>query len=182
MLPAQQARLAADIAELADHHGRCRSALLPILQGIQRDHHQISDFAMQEVARQLDIHPVEVYGVVTFYSFLNTGREGRMVVRLCRTISCDMQHKDRIARQLENDLGIKFGDTTSDGRFTLQWAHCLGMCDQGPALLVNDQVFTRVNCEQVHEILENCRKTFTASGHVLTTGHGHGTAKEAFAR
>ena len=59
-----------------------------------------------------------------------------------------MQGKDRVARQLENDLGIRFGETTPDGKFTLDWANCLGMCDQGPALLVNDQVFTRVTPEQ----------------------------------
>ncbi len=55
-----------------------------------------------------------------------------------------------MARQLENDLGIAFGETTPDGRFSLEWANCLGMCDQGPALLVNDHVYTQVTPEQVH--------------------------------
>ena len=60
-----------------------------------------------------------------------------------------MAGKDRVARQLENDLGIGFGETTADGKFSLEWANCLGMCDQGPALLVNDDVYTRVTPEQV---------------------------------
>jgi len=101
-----------------------------------------------------------VYGVVSFYSFLDHRPKGKFVIRLCRTLSCDMQGKDRVARQLENDLGIRFGETTPDGKFTLEWANCIGMCDQGPALLVNEQVFTRVTPEKVHDILEGCRRTF----------------------
>src|SRR5208282_177120 len=108
----------------------------------------------------MGIHPVEVYSVVTFYSFLNTEIQGRFVIRLCRTISCDMAGKDRVARQLENDLGIPFGETTADGKFTLEWANCIGMCDQGPALLVNDVVYPCVTPDKVAEIIERCRKAF----------------------
>jgi [NiFe] hydrogenase diaphorase moiety large subunit len=71
-----------------------------------------------------------------------------------------MAGKSRVAKQLESDLGIRFGETTSDGRFTLEWANCLGMCDQGPALLVNDKIFTQVTSQQVHEILELCRQSY----------------------
>ncbi|MDO8683528.1 MAG: NADH-quinone oxidoreductase subunit NuoE [Armatimonadota bacterium] len=160
MLATEQQSLGAEIVEMAEKYGRNRSALLPILQAVQEKHHHISDFAMQEVAKMLDVHPVEVYSVVTFYAFLNTKDIGRFVIRLCRTISCDMQNKDRVARQLQNELGIEFGETTQDGNFTLEWANCLGMCDQGPAMLVNDQVFTQVTAEKVHDILEGCRRSF----------------------
>jgi [NiFe] hydrogenase diaphorase moiety large subunit len=115
---------------------------------------------MQEIADLLDLHPVEVHSVVSFYSFLDEKPQGQFVIRLCRTITCEMVGKDEVARQLENDLGIKFGETTPDAKFSLQWADCLGMCDQGPALLVNEKVFTRVTPELVHGILEECRSTF----------------------
>ena len=94
---------------------------------------------MQVIADLLDIHPVEVHSVVSFYSFLDERPQGQFVIRLCRTITCDMAGKDHVARQLENDLGIEFGETTPDGKFSLEWANCLGMCDQGPAMLVNEQ-------------------------------------------
>ena len=71
-----------------------------------------------------------------------------------------MAGKSHIARQLENDLQIDFGQTTPDGKFSLGWANCLGMCDQGPAMLVNDQIFTQVTPEKVHGILDQCRRTF----------------------
>lgn len=161
MLVTEQQALGADIIALADRYGRNRSALMPILQEIQRRYHHISDFAMQEVARLLDVHPVEVYSVVTFYAFLREKELGRFVIRLCRTISCEMQGKDRVARQLRNELGVDFGQTTPDGQFTLEWANCLGMCDQGPAMLVNDQVFTAVTPEKVHDILAGCRRSFS---------------------
>ena len=132
---------------------------------------QISEYAMQVMADLLDIHPVEVYSVVSFYSFLDHAPKGRFIIRLCRTISCDMAGKDAVARQLENDLGIDFGETTPDGKFTLEWANCIGMCDQGPALLVNDQVFARVTPEKVHEILEECRRTFGVYAQERKEGH-----------
>jgi len=171
MLATEVQRLSAEIVELADRHGRNREALMPILQAVQERYHQISEFSMQEVANLLNLHPVEVYSVVTFYAFLREQKLGRFVIRLCRTISCDMQGKEQIARQLENELGIKFGETTSDGRFTLEWANCVGMCDQGPAMLVNDQVFTHLTCDKLRDILEGCRRSYTAHGANQKGGH-----------
>lgn len=149
-----------EIQSLVEQYGSDRSALMPILQKIQRKYCHISEGSMQIVADMLGIHPVEVYGVVSFYSFFDEKPKGRFVIRLCRTISCDMQGKDSVARQLQNDLGIAFGQTTSDGMFTLEWANCMGMCDQGPAMLVNDRLHYQVNPAMVHEIIEECRRTF----------------------
>lgn len=164
MLISNQDTLRQNVLSWVDKYGSGRDALIPILQEIQANHQYITEYAMQVVADVLDIHPVEVYGVVSFYSFLDNKPMGKFVIRLCRTISCDMQGKDNVARQLENDLGINFGQTTEDGLFTLGWASCLGMCDQGPAMLVNDQIFTHVTPEKVHGILEGCRRTFASYG------------------
>ncbi len=160
MFVTDQERMRQDIATWIEHFGRRRSSLLPILQEIQRKHHGISDVAMQVVADGLGIHPVEVYSVVSFYSFLDCRPRGRFVVRLCRTVSCNLAGKERVARQLMSDLGIRFGETSADGKFTLEWANCLGMCDQGPALLVNDEVHTKVTPAVVHDIIETCRRTY----------------------
>ncbi|HNR94625.1 MAG TPA: NAD(P)H-dependent oxidoreductase subunit E [Kiritimatiellia bacterium] len=162
MLTPERDQLAENITKWIDQYGGNRSALLPTLQEIQKRHGRVTEYAMQVVADKLSIHPVEVYGVITFYAFLDTKYKGRFIIRLCRTISCDMAGKSRVARQLENDLGIKFGESTADGRFTLEWANCLGLCDHGPALLVNSQVFTHVTPEKVHDIIESCRKAFGA--------------------
>ena len=160
VLLTERERLRRSLAELVDRYGNERSSLLPILQEIQRQHYHISEYAMQVVADLLGIHPVEVFAVVSFYSFLDFKAKGRFIIRVCRTMCCHMQGKDRVARQLETDLGIKFGETTPDGRFTLEWANCIGMCDLGPALLVNDRVYTEVTPNEVHHIIEECRKVF----------------------
>jgi [NiFe] hydrogenase diaphorase moiety large subunit len=170
MLVTEQDQLKKDIAGWVERWGSNRSALMPTLQEIQRKYHSVSDYAMQIVADLLEIHPVEVYSVVSFYSFLDDKAKGKFIIRLCRTISCDMAQKCRVARQLENDLGISFGETTRDGKFTLEWTNCLGMCDQGPALLVNDAMFTRVTPTMIHGIIEDCRKTFGV--HALEGGKG----------
>jgi [NiFe] hydrogenase diaphorase moiety large subunit len=171
MLVTERERLRDEITALADRLGRERSSLIPMLQEVQTRYLQISEYAMQVVADLLDIHPVEVYSVASFYSFLDHAPKGRFVIRLCRTISCDMAGKDAVARQLQNDLGIEFGETTTDDKFSLEWANCIGMCDQGPALLVNDQVFAKVTPEKVHEILEACRRTFGVYAQERKEGH-----------
>ena len=171
MLVTEQDRLRQEIRSWADEYGRTRNALMPILQAVQGRYAFISELAMQEIADQLRIHPVEVHGVVSFYAFLKEKKEGRFVIRLCQTVSCDMVGKDRVARQLENDLGIRFGETTADGKFSLEYASCLGMCDQGPALLVNDHIFTKVTPESVHRIIEEYRSKFGA--HALEEKEGH---------
>jgi NADH-quinone oxidoreductase E subunit len=160
MLVTERERLREDLVELADRFGRTRSALMPILQEVQRRHYHISGYCMQVIADLLDIHPVEVHSVVSFYSFLDEQPQGQFVIRLCRTITCAMAGKDHLGRQLENDLGIRFGQTTPDGKFSLRWANCLGMCDQGPAMLVNEKIYTRVTPEKIHGILEECRQKF----------------------
>ncbi len=160
MLMTERDRLAAEIRSLTQRLGQDRTNLIPILLEVKRKYHTIDSYAMQVIADLLDIHPVEVNSVVSFYAFLGDNRQGKFVIRLCRTISCDMEGKSRVMRQLENDLGIRFGETTPDGKFTLEWANCMGMCDQGPALLVNDSIYTRVTPEKVHEILESCRRVF----------------------
>lgn len=163
MINTQQERIVQQIKQWVEKYGNDRRALIPVLQELQRNYSHITEHAMQIVADLLDIHPVEVYGVVSFYSFLDQKAKGKFIIRLCRTISCDMQGKESVARQLENDLGIGFGETTDDGKFTLEWANCLGMCDKGPAMLVNEQIFTRVTPEKVHDIIEGCRKAYGAS-------------------
>jgi [NiFe] hydrogenase diaphorase moiety large subunit len=171
MLVTQQEQLRSDVNALVDKLGPGRSSLIPILQDVKWRYHDIDSDAMQIIADLLDIHPVEVYSVATFYAFLDPAAQGEYVVRLCRTVSCELAGKDAIARQLETELGIGFGETTEDGRFTLDWAACMGMCDQGPALLVNDRVYTSVTPETVREIAADCRAA--SSGHAAEREEGY---------
>ena len=153
MLVEEQNALTEEIENYVEEFGNNRSALLPVLQAIQKEHSYISDFAQQEVARMLDIHPVEVYSVISFYAFLHSKPRGRNIVRLCRTISCDMMDKNSVVNAIVRELGINFGETTKDKRITLEYTNCVGMCDQGPAMIVNERVFTKLDPEKAVNIL-----------------------------
>ena len=157
MLILEKNAMTEEIEQLVQKYGNGRSSLLPILQDIQRKHKYIPDFAQQEVARLLDIHPVEVYSVITFYAFLNTKSKGKNIVRLCQTISCDIQGKKDVAKAIERELGIKFGETTKDKKFTLEYANCVGMCDQGPAMIINERVFVKLTPEKAVQILNEIK-------------------------
>jgi [NiFe] hydrogenase diaphorase moiety large subunit len=146
-----------EVVAIVERHGAERTSLIPILQDIKQAQHEITDEAMQIVADLVGVHAVEVFSVATFYAFLHGAPEGRYVLRLCGTLSCDFAGKTAVAEALRVALGIDFGATTDDGVFTLEWASCVGMCDQGPALLVNDRVFTRVTPEKVAEIVADYR-------------------------
>jgi NADH-quinone oxidoreductase E subunit len=158
MLLTEQERLKDQIRALAERFGRERASILPILQTVQKNHGYISSYAMQEIADLLDIHPVEVFSVASFYSFLHHEPKGKFIIRLCNSISCDMMGKEHVAKQLENDLGIKFGETTKDGMFTLEHTSCIGMCDHGPAMMVNNNVYTHVTPQMINDIIEECKK------------------------
>ncbi len=157
MLGSELSDLNIEISELVEKHGNGRQSLLPILQEIQKRHGHISGHAQQEVARLLDIHPVEVNGVVSFYAFLKTGIRAKYNIRLCKTISCELANKASIAKTLERELGIKFGEVTKDERYSLEYINCLGMCDQGPAMLINNEVYTSLTPHKVIEILDNLK-------------------------
>lgn len=157
MLVMEKNFLQEEIEKLVETFGKSRSALIPILQEIQKNHNYISEFSQQEVARLLDIHPVEVYSVISFYAFLSSEPKGRNIVRLCQTITCDLAGKEAISKAIERELGIAFGETTKDNRISLEYTNCLGMCDQGPAMLINDKVHTRLTPEKAVEIINEIK-------------------------
>lgn len=142
------------VQELTKKYGTDRKALLPILQGIMEKERYLSQEAMTEVAKALDISGAEVFGTASFYHFFDFKPQGKYIIHVCKTIVCDMKGKKEIMEALENELGIKEGETTSDGKFTLKTTNCLGWCDQSPVMLVNDEVYTNLTPEKVREIIK----------------------------
>ncbi len=143
------------VKNLADKYGRKRENLLHILQGIVEQERYLSDVALTEVARELDLSAAQVYGTATFYSFLDTEPRGKYVIRICRTITCDMKGKNQIIQAIEDSLKIKLGETTQNKKFTLLETNCMGWCHEGPAMLINDQAYTNLTVEKAIEIIED---------------------------
>jgi len=141
------------IHELVEKHGRDRTSLMPILQGVVESKNYISDMDMTEIARELDMSAAQVFGTATFYSFLDTEPRGKYVIRVCKTITCDMHGKKTIIQSLEDMLKIKVGETTPNKKFTLLETNCLGWCHEGPAMLINEKPFSGLTPEKVHDII-----------------------------
>jgi NADH-quinone oxidoreductase subunit E len=141
------------INELVNTYGRDRTSLMPILQGVVERNNFISDLDMTEIAKELDLSAAQVFGTATFYSFLDTVPRGKFVIRVCKTITCDMHGKKMIIQALENLLKIKVGETTQDKKFTLLETNCLGWCHKGPSMLINHQVYSELTAEKIHEIV-----------------------------
>ena len=146
------------VKELSDKHGRARENLMPILQEIVRKHSYLTDEAMVEVAKELDISAAEVYGTASFYTFLDTQVRGKYVVRICKTITCSMKGKSDIIHTLEDILKIKVGETTADGQFSLIETNCIGWCHKAPAILINDMPYTELTPEKVSDIIKDYMK------------------------
>jgi NADH-quinone oxidoreductase subunit E len=141
------------VKSLADKYGRKRENLLHILQGIVEQERYLSDVALTEVARELDMSAAQVYGTATFYTFLDTEPRGKYVVRVCRTITCDMKGKNQIIQAIEDTLKLRLGETSQNRKFTLLETNCMGWCHEGPAMLINDQAYTKLTVDKAIEII-----------------------------
>ncbi len=142
------------VKKLSDKHGRTRDSLLPILQEIVEKHNYLTDEAMVEVAKELDISAADVYGTASFYTFLDTSVRGKYVIRVCKTITCSMKGKNDILHTIEDMLKIKVGETTSDKLFSLIETNCIGWCHKAPAILINEMPYTELTPEKVVDIIK----------------------------
>jgi len=145
------------IQDKVERYGSERKALIPILQGIVKEQNYIKQCDMVSVARALDISAADVYGVASFYSFLEGSEKGQYVIRVCKSITCEMKGKHKILKKLEDLLNIGIGETTHDKKFTLLETNCIGLCDQGPAMLINEEPYTHLEEETLSEIIYEYR-------------------------
>jgi NADH:ubiquinone oxidoreductase subunit E len=143
------------IEELVAKHGNRRDRVLPVLQELQTEYGYLGDEVVNEVARAFGISQTEVFSIASFYHFFNTTKKGDYVIRICRTVSCDLRDKDRVLRALEAELGIRMGGTTSDGKYSLDYANCMGMCDQGPSMMVNDDLYAGLTPSKAVDIVRS---------------------------
>lgn len=139
--------------------GKQKSALLPVLHLAQDSFGGwLSEETMNYVAELLQILPVEVYEVATFYSMYNTKPVGKYMFEVCQTGPCMLMGSDSIIRYIQDKLGIKPGETSSDGLFTLKTVECLGACGYAPMMQLGKHYREHLTKEKVDAIVEECRK------------------------
>lgn len=162
----------AGIKKICRDFGNDRKRLMDIVEAVQEKHSWVSGEAMDVIARELASHRVEVEGVVSFYSFLSGSPKGKSVIRLDDCVSCKMLGGKNVAEVFKKELGIDFGETTSDGKISLERVACIGMCDQGPAAIINGIIFTHLSTDSVKEIVSTLRVTGDPRKLVKNLGSG----------
>ncbi|MES2726748.1 MAG: NADH-quinone oxidoreductase subunit NuoE [Bacteroidota bacterium] len=134
--------------------GKQKSALLPLLHLAQAEFNGwLSSPVMDYVASLLNIKPVEVYEVASFYSMYNLKPVGKCLLEVCRTSSCWLRGANEIVEHIENKLGIKDGETTADGKFTLKTVECLGSCGTAPMLQLGADFHENLTFEKVDALI-----------------------------
>jgi formate dehydrogenase subunit gamma len=136
--------VASTASAIAARHGNKPDALLEILHDLQHDLGYVPEGSLPALAKALNLSRAEVHGVVTFYHDFRRKPAGRHVIKLCKAEACQSMNGGALADAVQKTLGIRFGETTSDGRFTLEAVYCLGLCATAPALLIDDQPKARM--------------------------------------
>lgn len=145
----------ADIARAAcDREGARPDALLEILHAVQAECGFVPRDVIAPIAEALNISRAEVHGVVTFYHDFRDAPAGRCVVKLCRAEACQAVGADALAADAESRLGVKSGETSDDGRVTLETVYCLGDCALGPAALIDGALYGRLTAERLEALVK----------------------------
>lgn len=139
-----------------------RSAVMPLLHFVQAEQGMISNEAIEWIAAKLEIQPINVLEVVTFFPYYRQSKLGRTHVRVCRTLSCALLGAYRVGESLEKELGCKLGTTKADGSVTLEYAECLAACGTGPVVLVDEDLYENLNAAKVGSLVDEIKRRAAA--------------------
>ena len=142
------------LAEVIDRWRETRGAIIPLLQETQKLYGYLPQEAMGEIARATGRSPAEIYGVATFYAQFRFQPQGRHVIKVCHGTACHVSGAELLDLAIENRLGITAGQTTPDGRFSVERVACLGCCSLAPVVMVDDEVHGRLTGDKLTALLE----------------------------
>ena len=143
-----------EIEAEARHYDYKRAACVDALKIVQRHRGWVSDESLRDVAEYLEMTPDELDNVATFYNLIFRKPVGKHVILVCDSVSCWIMGYVRLREHLHARLGIRLGQTTADGRFTLLPIVCLGTCDHAPALMIDDELYRDLDPQQLDAVLE----------------------------
>lgn len=152
-----------------------RPGLLPALQAAQREHGWISEPVAAEISRALRVPLADVHGVIEFYTLFYNKPVGKRIIRICTDVACALKGSDGVLNHLCSGQGLKPGETAANGSLTIESSPCLGLCEQAPAGLVNDQAETSIRIAANAYELGRPRSIVVGSLRLLTANCGHGT-------
>jgi NADH-quinone oxidoreductase E subunit len=147
-----------DIDSILDKYPEARrDALIPLLQEVQDVHGYLSREAVEQVGAHLGLPASKIYGVATFYNQFRFQAQGRHHIQVCRGTACHVKGSAGVLEALERELGVKAGETTRDGDFSLEVVACIGACGLAPVISVNGEFHAGVTPDSIADIIESYR-------------------------
>jgi NADH-quinone oxidoreductase subunit E/NADP-reducing hydrogenase subunit HndA len=140
--------------EIIAHYQGMQTPLMMILSDFQKEFGYVPLEVMEIISKKMNIPVAEIYGIVTFYSMFSLKPKGKYVIGICLGTACYVQGAQQIANRLEEILGIKPGETTSDGLFTIDILRCLGACALAPAMVINGKILPHVKVNDLQRIID----------------------------
>ncbi len=174
--------LEAAIKDICASQGKEKGRMMDIVRAVQEQFGCVSDEAIDIVSKEISIPRVEVESTASFYSFLSKTPKGKIVIRLSNDIIDRMNGYDLVAEAFKKELGIDFGETTADGLITLENTACIGMCDQAPAALVNNEVVNNLSTDRVRSIVKILKESGDPKQLVHRLGLGEGNNSDPLVR
>ncbi|MBI5525527.1 MAG: NADH-quinone oxidoreductase subunit NuoE [Deltaproteobacteria bacterium] len=148
----------AEIKALLPRYPAGEAALIPVLTLAAQEYGALTDDVIDLVSTRLGIPPTRVLATATFYTMLPKKPVGKHHVQVCTNIACSLLGAEHVVEKLERKLGIRRGETTADGLFTLSEVECLGSCGSAPVMMVNETFHENLDEDAIDRVLEECRR------------------------
>lgn len=166
-----------EILEICAEYGNDRHRMMDILHAVQNRYHWIAPETMEAIAEATELSRIQVEGVVSFYTFFSLAPKGRITIRLCDDIIDRFAGLNAVVSEFEKALGIKVGETSADGAYSLEYTPCIGMCDQAPAAMINDVVVTKLTVDKARDVA-NALKAGESPEKIAVPGFSPSSAHE----
>ncbi len=161
------------VKDICQKYGNDRCRMMDVVRDVQDQFNHVPPTAFDAIAKELSVHRVEVEGMVSFYAFLSNQPKGQVVIRVCTDLIDKLKGVEQVLAAFEDELGIKAGESTADGKVSLEATPCIGMCDQAPAVLVNDTVVSCLTPEKAREVARMIKEKGAGAELVSTRGDGN---------
>ena len=151
-------RLTKEMEEMLSKHPKQKDSLIAILNEVQEKYGYIPKQCQMEISKYLEMPMAEIYGVITFYSRFTTSPKGKYNIAVCLGTACFVKGSQSILDRLKERLKISGGETTPDGKFSIDEVRCVGACGLAPVFMVNDEVYGNATVKMVDEVLDKLEK------------------------
>ena len=146
-----------NIDAILEKHPSQKSSLIAILQDIENKYRYLPSWALQYVSEKLEVPLIQVFGVASFYDAFHLTPQGKHLIRVCLGTACYLKGSNRVLEALENELGVKDGETTPNLEYTIQSVRCLGACALAPVMIIDDRYYDKVTPLKVARILKQVK-------------------------